>query len=146
MINIRKSRSRKTWNQQGITLLELLVTLAIIAILATIAYPSYLNQVRKSKRTVAKSALLDAANREEQYYFSNRSYTSKLKVDLNYPEDPQCFNDQQAQIACGGADTVYEMTAAVTRLRYRSLLHHYGYTQARPGKRHRLRHFHAHFQ
>ncbi len=57
MINILKSSSRKTWNQQGITLLELLVTLAIIAILATIAYPSYLNQVRKSKRTIAKECL-----------------------------------------------------------------------------------------
>ncbi len=55
-------------------------------------------------RPIARNSIISATG----------AYTSKLKVDLNYPEDPQCFNDQQAQIACDGPDTVYEMTAAVT--------------------------------
>jgi type IV pilus assembly protein PilE len=87
--------------------MEALTVLAIIAILATIAYPSYVNQVRKSKRTVAKSALLDAANREEQYFFSNRSYTGAL-TDLGYA-DPAYFGGDNSPSS--DADAVYKLTA-----------------------------------
>lgn len=104
---------RKKNISQGITLTELIAALAIIALLAAIAYPSYLNQVRKSKRAVAKSALLDIANHEEQFFFSNRAYTTQLKDDLNYLENTVCFNDEHAQVACGGGSTVYQVTAAI---------------------------------
>lgn len=92
---------------QGWTLIELVVVMAIIAILATIAYPSYVNQVRKSKRVVAKSALLDAANREEQYFFTNRAYTGAL-TDLGYA-DPAYFGGDNSPSSA--ADAVYTLTA-----------------------------------
>lgn len=100
--------------QTGVTFLELVAVMAIIAILAAIAYPSYVNQIRKSKRAVAKSALLDIANREEQFFFANRAYSSKLKDDLNYLENSVCFSNDQSQIICGGTNTVYEVTAALS--------------------------------
>lgn len=106
--------SHENRSAQGITLLELIVVMAIIALLATIAYPSYVNQVRKSKRAVAKSALLDIANHEERFYFSNRAYSSNLKDDLNYLDDAVCFDKEHSQIACGGANTVYEVAAATS--------------------------------
>ncbi|HVL00738.1 MAG TPA: type IV pilin protein [Dongiaceae bacterium] len=46
---------------KGFTLMELMIVVAIMALLAMIAYPSYLDSVRKSARTEAKSKLTTAA-------------------------------------------------------------------------------------
>lgn len=89
----------------GLTLVELLIALTIIGILAAIAYPSYLDQVRKSRRAVAKSALLDAANREEQYFFSKRSYASL--TDLGYTTT--YFGKDGSPTS--EADAVYQLSA-----------------------------------
>jgi type IV pilus assembly protein PilE len=58
----------------GFTLIELVVTMVVVAILAAIAIPSYQNQVRHSRRTDAKSALLDLAAREQNVYATTTAY------------------------------------------------------------------------
>jgi type IV pilus assembly protein PilE len=60
----------------GFTLIELMVTVAIVTILATIAVTSYTSQVQKSRRTEAKSALLDLAGREERLFSTTNVYSS----------------------------------------------------------------------
>jgi type IV pilus assembly protein PilE len=60
----------------GFTLIELVVTMVVVAILAAIAIPSYQNQIRHSRRTDAKSALLDLAAREQNLYATTSAYTS----------------------------------------------------------------------
>ena len=67
----------------GFTLVELMVTVAIVAILATIATTSYTSQVRKSRRTDARSALLDLAGREEKLFSTTNAYTATLS-NLGY--------------------------------------------------------------
>jgi len=72
--------------QQGFTLAELMIVVAIIGIIAAIAYPSYLNNVRKSRRADARAVLLEAAQ------FMNRMYTENLVagyVGGAPPNDPQ---------------------------------------------------------
>ncbi|MDR3481186.1 MAG: type IV pilin protein [Burkholderiaceae bacterium] len=61
---------------RGFTLIELMVVVAIIAILAAIAIPSYTSSVQKSRRSAAKTALLDLATREEKFYSLNNAYSS----------------------------------------------------------------------
>jgi type IV pilus assembly protein PilE len=61
---------------RGFTLVELMVTIVIITILTSIAVPTYQAQVRKSRRTEAKTTALDAAAREERYYATQNSYTA----------------------------------------------------------------------
>ena len=64
-----------TSRDSGFTLVELMVTLVIAAILVSIAVPTYTSQIRKSKRTDAKTALLDLAGREERYMATNSAYS-----------------------------------------------------------------------
>lgn len=50
----------------GVTLLELLLTLALIAVLAAIAYPAYREQVVKTRRAEVQAQLLAQAQRLER--------------------------------------------------------------------------------
>ena len=67
----------------GFTLVELMVTLLVATILLTIAIPAYQNQIRESRRTEAKTALLDLAGREETLYSTKNAY-SNLPSDVGY--------------------------------------------------------------
>lgn len=61
---------------KGFTLIELMITVAIVAILASIAYPSYQEQVAKSRRSEAANALMTGAQALERYYSANGRYTT----------------------------------------------------------------------
>jgi len=65
-------------HSRGFTLIELMIAVAVVGILAAIAYPSYQDSVRKARRADAKSALLDAAQRQERFYSENSQYTAPL--------------------------------------------------------------------
>lgn len=70
-------------HRHGFTLIELLIVVAIIGILTAIAIPSYLASVTRGNRSVAVSGLMDLANRQEQFYLNNRTYTADL-ANLGY--------------------------------------------------------------
>lgn len=61
---------------RGFTLIELMVVVAIVGILASIAYPSYTENVRTSRRTDAKTALLDFATRQERFFTMQNRYSA----------------------------------------------------------------------
>ncbi|MGO9515172.1 MAG: type IV pilin protein [Steroidobacteraceae bacterium] len=67
----------------GYTLIEILVALAIVAILASVAVAAYTSEVQKSRRTDARSALLDLAGREEKLFSTTNAY-SATPSDLGY--------------------------------------------------------------
>jgi type IV pilus assembly protein PilE len=60
----------------GFSLIELMVVVVITSILASIAVPAYTSSIRKSRRTEAKTALADAAAREERYFATQNVYTN----------------------------------------------------------------------
>ena len=64
-----------TYRQTGFTLIELMIVVAIVAILASFAYPSYQDQVRKSRRADAKAALL------ENQHWMERNFTTSGRYD-----------------------------------------------------------------
>lgn len=60
--------------QQGMTLIELMVVMAVVAILGTIAVSSYRSQMMKSNRSEAKSALLQVQVAQEKFFLQNNRY------------------------------------------------------------------------
>jgi len=60
--------------QTGFSLIELIVVLAIVGIMTCFAYPSYQHQITMAHRMDGQTALLDLANRMEQYYASHNTY------------------------------------------------------------------------
>jgi type IV pilus assembly protein PilE len=68
---------------RGFSLLELMVTMVVAAILVTIAVSAYGTQVRESRRTDARTAVLDLAGREERNFSTTNSY-SNVPANLGY--------------------------------------------------------------
>jgi type IV pilus assembly protein PilE len=68
---------------RGVTLIELLITVAIVSIIAAIAIPSYNTYILRTHRTEAKSALLSMAAGEERFYSTQNVYTA-VPTQLGY--------------------------------------------------------------
>lgn len=66
--------------QHGFTLIELVITVAVIALLAAIALPSYQQYVIRSKRSAAQAAMMDIANRQQQFLLANRGYADNTAL------------------------------------------------------------------
>jgi len=71
--------------RNGFTLIELMIVVAIVGVLAAIAYPSYQQNVMKSRRADAKNALVTAAQALERLYTesSTSSYSGANLSGLN---------------------------------------------------------------
>ena len=61
-------------HQKGMTLIELLITVAIVAILAAVAVPAYQDYTVRAQLADAHATLGATRTRLEQYYQDNRSY------------------------------------------------------------------------
>ncbi len=64
----------------GFTLIELIITVAVIGILAAIAYPSYMDSIRKSRRSDAINDLSAIALAQEKWRANNTTYGSLANV------------------------------------------------------------------
>lgn len=70
--------------QNGFTLIELMITVAIIGILSAIAYPSYTQYVVKSNRAAAQGFMMTVASKQEQYMLDARAYAADMAT-LGFP-------------------------------------------------------------
>lgn len=60
--------------QQGFTIIEIMIAVAIVAILAAVALPSYRDYILRGKLVDAHNALSDYRVQMEQFYQDNRRY------------------------------------------------------------------------
>ena len=92
--------------QQGFTLIELMVVVAIIGILAAIAFPIYTQYIIHSNRAAAKSEMMAIANREEQFLLANRAYASVTQIAASGYSLPSQVSAKYDYDITLGTDTV----------------------------------------
>jgi type IV pilus assembly protein PilE len=101
--------------RNGFTLIELMVTVAIVAILAAIAFPSYQQYVIRGKRSAAKAAMMDLANREQQYLLANRLYADTAALTgTGYAPDSDVTQHYSWAVTVNNAATPPNFTITFT--------------------------------
>jgi type IV pilus assembly protein PilE len=93
--------------QQGMTLIELMVVVAIIGILAGIGIPAYRDYVTRGKLAEAYATLASQRVKMEQFYQDMRTYTGACVAGTVAPLP----TGRYFTYACNIADQTYTITA-----------------------------------
>jgi type IV pilus assembly protein PilE len=96
---------------RGFTLIELMVVVAIVAILASIAIPSFVGQIRKSRRAEAITALQDVQLKLERWRVDHANYADPGGA-ASYPQLPPDGHYKFTLTATTAAPNDYTITAS----------------------------------
>jgi type IV pilus assembly protein PilE len=102
----------KRKHQQGFTLIELMITVAIVAILAAIAYPSYTNYVKRGYRSEGIALLNDATAKMERFYAQNNTYFGATLAKLGYADPMMSTNGKYKLTIPNPTATTYSVQVA----------------------------------
>jgi type IV pilus assembly protein PilE len=102
-------------SQRGFTLMELMIVVAIISIIAAIAYPNYTQFVTRSKRSVGATALLQVADRQQQFFMDNKRYAASL-TSLGYDNDTIMVGDEGQVVTTGSEDRIYNIQISASNI------------------------------
>jgi type IV pilus assembly protein PilE len=106
-MNKNSTKSRNA--QRGFSLIELMIVVAIIAVISAFAYPSYDRYVIKTKRSVAQNALLQVADRQQQFFMDNKRFAADI-TNLGFPANPYVVDDNGTSTVASDADAVYSLS------------------------------------
>ncbi len=97
---------------QGFTLIEVMIVVAIIGILAAIAYPSYTEHVSKTRRVDAQGAIMGLANALERYRANNGTYVGAAVPGIYPDKSPLDGNAKYYTLSLGNlGGSTYTITA-----------------------------------
>jgi type IV pilus assembly protein PilE len=64
--------------ERGFTLIELMIAVVVVGILSAIAFPSFMDSIRKSRRSEAFTALNNVQQAQERFRGNNATYADSL--------------------------------------------------------------------
>ena len=67
-------------SNNGFTLVELMITVAILAVLAAVAIPAYSNYINRAKQADAIIGLKAAQMAQEQFFSENNAYSGTIDI------------------------------------------------------------------
>jgi type IV pilus assembly protein PilE len=85
-----------------------MIVVAIVALLGVIAYSSYTQQLLRGRRSGAKSAMMDIANREQQYLLATRAYANTAALQATgyaIPADVGQYYNWAVVVGAGAVPT-----------------------------------------
>lgn len=62
----------------GFTLIEMLITMVVLAILAAVVYPSFMDSIRKGRRSDAVAAINSVQQAQERFRANKTNYASSI--------------------------------------------------------------------
>ena len=98
-------------DDEGFTLIELMVVVLIIAILLAIAIPTFLGARSKAQDRASQSNLRNALTAEKTYYVDNEAYTDNTSSNLTNIEPSLTYAGNAGPSVVG---TVYVESATTT--------------------------------
>ena len=75
---IKQQVNRMMKKTRGFTLIELMLVIAVLSIIVAVGYPSYVEQVKKSRRAEGMGQLLELADRMERAYSDRGTYPTNI--------------------------------------------------------------------
>jgi type IV pilus assembly protein PilE len=96
-----------TRENKGFTLVELMIVVVVFTILASFAIPSYMDNLRKSRRSDATIALNTLAAQQEKFFAFYRTYTTVIAGPGGCSDAACGLNQQDAN----SANDHYTLTA-----------------------------------
>ncbi len=94
---------------RGFTLVELMITVVVLGVIVAVALPSFMDSIRKGRRSEAFAALSALQQAQERYRSNNPSYADTLaKVSIATPTAPGGY---YALSIGSPSATGYEVTA-----------------------------------
>ncbi|MET4579520.1 type IV pilin protein [Ottowia thiooxydans] len=97
--------------QHGFTLIEVMIVVAVIGVLAAIAYPSYIDQIAKGKRTECRAGAMQAMQQQERYFSQMNRYI-EVASDATNPAVKVFSGDNLNASACTISSDLCEDDAA----------------------------------
>ena len=112
-----KRMPTRRYRRRGFTLIELMIAVVVVALLASVALPSFLDSMRKSRRSEAFGALTQVQQAQERWRSNRATYAvsvSNLPTDtppgLSLPATSKP-NDYYAIVVSGADASGYTVTA-----------------------------------
>jgi type IV pilus assembly protein PilE len=111
-VNTLRQIAPQRHSNAGFTLIEIMIVVVVLALLAAVALPSFLDSLRKSRRTEAFTALSAVQQAQERWRSNNATYSNSL---ANLGLDALATGNRYAVTLSGTSATGYTVSAvAVT--------------------------------